>query len=715
MNKLFAPFLPPWVETGLQPAFYDMESGTVLQQTARMYAKVQQLTRLFNELSEETKTTVEEYISKFVELKTFVDDYFENLDVQDEINNKLDQMAEDGTLQEIIGQYLDATTFWGFTSVADMKDGSNLVDGSYAKTTGYYSNNDGGAGNYRIRTRTFDDVDDGGSVIIMTDNTLVAELIVDNNINIRQFGAKGDDSTDDTTSIQNAINYAQTNEKELFINSGTYLVDGLTISNTITVKGESYNAVLKAIDTATSDILTITGAGAFKSELSGFAVDGNKDNVTSPINGLKITKGTAVAGDKYTNIHDISIYNLTGCGVYANEASAGDLRELRFRNVDIRGCEETGMYLNNVTDSYYDTVVCHANTKYGFDINSGPHKMTNCKAFYNGIGDGTTLEDANRVPASAFTVTADTYPHVGKTYYTRSGSNLQNDWYIFTEFSGDTFDGGTTYYELTTPYYKKYAGFYIHGVGFQLSNCESQENFGDGFRLGGSNYVIDSTIVDNNGNLATSYASAGIEQLYYGFYGGLWQSSISASARNFRQSSVGKQQKASAFLNGASEVNVSMTALNQVYGDVMLQNCTLEKVSILNNGYPQQMRFNTNNLTRVPTTLTWTSLRNYLVRQDQVVYLHFELKDTAGFANSTNSKSLITGIPEAYRPSKDMIFRGQLYGSGNGGWQLNKGECTVTLTHSGNLSCRANNSNETSDGDALSITLVYPVKGGNQS
>ena len=113
MNKIFAPFLPPWVETGLQPAFYDMESGTVLQQTARMYAKVQQLTRLFNELSEETQTTVEEYIAKFdvlsgkfIELKDFVEDYFDNLDVQEEINNKLDEMAEDGTLADIIANFI---------------------------------------------------------------------------------------------------------------------------------------------------------------------------------------------------------------------------------------------------------------------------------------------------------------------------------------------------------------------------------------------------------------------------------------------------------------------------------------------------------------------------------------------------------------------------------------------------------------------------------
>lgn len=107
MDKLFVNFLPPWVETNIQPAFYDKESGSVLQQTARMYAKVNCLVRMFNKLSKETKETVDEFIAKFVELKDFVDTYFENLDVQEEINNKLDAMVEDGTLQEIIGNYLE--------------------------------------------------------------------------------------------------------------------------------------------------------------------------------------------------------------------------------------------------------------------------------------------------------------------------------------------------------------------------------------------------------------------------------------------------------------------------------------------------------------------------------------------------------------------------------------------------------------------------------
>ena len=87
MQNIFIELLPPWVETGLQPAFYDKESGTVLQQVSRMWAKMIELGKAFNDFSKDTSNTVNEYIAKFVELHDYVHDYFDNLDVQEEINN----------------------------------------------------------------------------------------------------------------------------------------------------------------------------------------------------------------------------------------------------------------------------------------------------------------------------------------------------------------------------------------------------------------------------------------------------------------------------------------------------------------------------------------------------------------------------------------------------------------------------------------------------
>lgn len=109
MENIFVEFLPPWVEANMQPAFYDKESGTVLQQTARMYDRVNMLVRMFNKLSKETKTVVEDYIEQFNELHDYVMDYFDNLDVQEEVNNKIEAMAENGELAETVEKYLGSS------------------------------------------------------------------------------------------------------------------------------------------------------------------------------------------------------------------------------------------------------------------------------------------------------------------------------------------------------------------------------------------------------------------------------------------------------------------------------------------------------------------------------------------------------------------------------------------------------------------------------
>lgn len=50
---------------------------------------------------------VQELQGLYIQLNDYVTHYFDNLDVQEEINNKLDTMAESGELGEIMGQYVD--------------------------------------------------------------------------------------------------------------------------------------------------------------------------------------------------------------------------------------------------------------------------------------------------------------------------------------------------------------------------------------------------------------------------------------------------------------------------------------------------------------------------------------------------------------------------------------------------------------------------------
>ena len=55
-------------------------------------------------------TAVEELQGLYIELNTYVTNYFNNLDVQQEINNKLDEMTITGALQEIVNNYFQDIT-----------------------------------------------------------------------------------------------------------------------------------------------------------------------------------------------------------------------------------------------------------------------------------------------------------------------------------------------------------------------------------------------------------------------------------------------------------------------------------------------------------------------------------------------------------------------------------------------------------------------------
>lgn len=132
--------------------------------------------------------------------------WFNNLDVQDEINNKLDEMAESGELTDIIAQYLQLAGLLCYNSVSDMKSAENLVNGSFARTFGYYSANDGGASLYKIREVTNQDVEDDMFIIALNNPELVAELVVENSeLNMEQVGAKNGVSSFDCSPIFEAV------------------------------------------------------------------------------------------------------------------------------------------------------------------------------------------------------------------------------------------------------------------------------------------------------------------------------------------------------------------------------------------------------------------------------------------------------------------------------------------------------------------------------
>lgn len=144
-------------------------------------------------------------------------------------------------------------------------------EGSLVNVTGYYTAGDGGGGNYVLISQTNTGyTDNGGSVIVAVDGG-VWVLMQTTPYSVKQFGAKVDGSTDDTS----AINATLATGKDAYIPAGTTVISGPLLSSTkqqlfgdgreisiITVNGSGFDAVTLSANYAGVRDLSFTSTAA---------------------------------------------------------------------------------------------------------------------------------------------------------------------------------------------------------------------------------------------------------------------------------------------------------------------------------------------------------------------------------------------------------------------------------------------------------------------
>ena len=96
-----------------------------------------------------------------------------------------------------------------FNSVEEMKASNTLKAGALAKTLGFYTAGDGGGAEYTVVTNVLEDLTPDDGSVIQLQNNLYAKLLMNDDVNVHQFGAKGDAETDDTDAIQKALNFCK--------------------------------------------------------------------------------------------------------------------------------------------------------------------------------------------------------------------------------------------------------------------------------------------------------------------------------------------------------------------------------------------------------------------------------------------------------------------------------------------------------------------------
>lgn len=167
----------------------DFDALNDYQLFCKLGKKMNDLITKMNELGIET-----ENLSKgFTDLQTYINNYFDNLDVQEEINTKLNEMAESGELQDIINQYLQLAGIFTYNNINEMKSAVNLTENSKCCVFGNKEINDGGFNFYNVKNTT-DLIVDNKSVIKLNNNKYAIavnqSIFQDTNITYNEFRLK---------------------------------------------------------------------------------------------------------------------------------------------------------------------------------------------------------------------------------------------------------------------------------------------------------------------------------------------------------------------------------------------------------------------------------------------------------------------------------------------------------------------------------------------
>lgn len=159
-----------------------------------------------------------------------------------------------------------------FPTVANMIASDKIVNGEVYRCDGYYVAGDQGFGFWKAQSTA------DSNFSIATDNGLyMIPIAINGIITANQFGAYGDDTHDDTTAIQNGINFCGTNGYTFKFVDGTYkTTDCINISNRgFSIIGTSIvNCTVKLYGTPTvNSVFRFTGSSQWGIEFGNFHID----------------------------------------------------------------------------------------------------------------------------------------------------------------------------------------------------------------------------------------------------------------------------------------------------------------------------------------------------------------------------------------------------------------------------------------------------------
>ena len=225
---------------------YDFDALTPWKMWCALGSEINKIINSQNQVGEE----VERLSNAFNALQKYVDEFFSDLNIQEQIDNKLDEMAESGELAQIMSNYTGLIRVIDTTAELISSTDTFYV-GELIKTLGYNNVGDNGGAMFRVKDSGTAD----GYITLEINGNLYAEMIIKEKININSFGADYTGNTDSSAIFNFAFNYLNDRwlDNDYSINTvectGTYLINStVTIPVWCRLRGTGYTTFLTNVN-----------------------------------------------------------------------------------------------------------------------------------------------------------------------------------------------------------------------------------------------------------------------------------------------------------------------------------------------------------------------------------------------------------------------------------------------------------------------------------
>ena len=302
-------------------------------------------------------------------------------------------------------------------------------------------------------------------------------------VSVKDFGATGDGTTNDTTAFSNAI---ASGAATIYVPKGTYMVStiDLTNKNNITIVGESKTlSIIKLINS--SNNMTILCTTSTNITIKGLTVDANRANQTSGVHGIRLADTDGIV------IEDVIIQN---CKTYGIGIQAGTNKNLNFNRFIIKNTGADGIDFKDKNDANDNIIITNGFIgNFGLDATDkpaidcrGPVNISNINIELNNnlnIGIRLRQDGGNGEQGSG---------NINNINILGIGSNSYYG--IYTE--------PTTVqdYSFNNIYVKNANLGVIRSIGGLFNNLVAEGGSSDSFSVGGTDTIINNLKIRNAGN-----------------------------------------------------------------------------------------------------------------------------------------------------------------------------------------------------------------------